>query len=404
MNDSQDWDPRSAEVLADPLAAYDRMRRRCPVAHSDYLHYSVFRHADVLHILADTETFSSQASRHVSVPNTMDPPEHTAYRRAIDPYFSAARMASFEPVCRRICAELVAALPRDTPVEIMFGLAHPFAVRAQCAFLGWPDALHEPLRQWIHKKNVATLSGDSHAIAAVANEFDETILAILKERRAAADRAPDDVTTCLMHERVDGQPLRADEIAQSLNRIDKQVEFVVDDYDARDFPRLQRSQELLQRSLEELEQTLRLSDEDRGRPYRAPADIPDDWNAGGFSSEDFAYQIRNMRARELLAAYQERVEMLSARQRNRRLSPSRDWETAVEMGEIARHLALRSSEVPIASQVPFRNAALRLDVLSESLGEYIRDGKDAYAKRHLRHARESLRTCLSYLAVREPGK
>ena len=199
-------------------------------------------------------------------------------------------------------------------------------------------------------------------------------------------------------------PLRAEEIARSLNRIDKQVEFVVDDYDARDFPRLQRSQELLQRSLEELEQTLRLSDEDRGRPYRAPADIPGDWNAGGFSSEDFAYQIRNMRARELLAAYQERVEMLSARQRNRRLSPSRDWETAGEMGEIARHLALRSSEVPIASQVPFRNAALRLDVLSESLGEYIRDGKDAYAKRHLRYARESLRTCLSYLAVREPGK
>ena len=216
MNDSQDWDPRSAEVLADPLAAYDRMRRRCPVAHSDYLHYSVFRHADILHILADPETFSSQASRHVSVPNTMDPPEHTAYRRAIDPYFSAARMASFEPVCRRICAELVAALPRDTPVEIMFGLAHPFAVRAQCAFLGWPDALHEPLRQWIHKKNVATLSGDSHAIAAVANEFDETILAILKERRAAADRAPDDVTTCLMHDRVDGQPLRADEIVSIL--------------------------------------------------------------------------------------------------------------------------------------------------------------------------------------------
>ncbi|MGD9598195.1 MAG: cytochrome P450 [Steroidobacteraceae bacterium] len=216
MTDSQDWDPRSAEVLADPLAAYDRMRHRCPVAHSDYLHYSVFRHADVRRILLDAGTYSSQASRHVSVPNTMDPPEHTAYRRAIDPYFDAPRMAAFEPLCRRICAGLVAALPRDTPVEIMFGLAHPYAVRAQCAFLGWPDALHEPLREWIHKKNVATLAGDSHAIAAVANEFDETIRAILRERRAAAGRAPDDVTTRLMRETVDGQPLRADEIVSIL--------------------------------------------------------------------------------------------------------------------------------------------------------------------------------------------
>ncbi len=140
MNAPQDWDPRAPEVLADPIAAYDHMRRRCPVAHSDYLHHSVFRHADVMRILLDHETFSSQASRHVSVPNSMDPPKHTAYRQLIEPYFGPDRMAAFEPVCRRLRADLVAALPRNEHVEIMFGLAHPFALRMQCAFLGWPTA------------------------------------------------------------------------------------------------------------------------------------------------------------------------------------------------------------------------------------------------------------------------
>lgn len=216
MTSHQDWDPRAPEVLADPIAAYDRMRQRCPVAHSDYLHHSVFRHADVMRILADHETFSSQASRHVSVPNSMDPPEHTAWRALIEPYFGPDRMAAFEPECRRLCAELVAALPRNASTEIMFGLAHPFALRMQCAFLGWPDSLHEPLRQWIHKKNVATLSGDTHAIAAVATEFDQTIRDLLKERRQAGDRAPDDATTRLMRETIHGRAPTEDEIVSIL--------------------------------------------------------------------------------------------------------------------------------------------------------------------------------------------
>ncbi|MGB6006814.1 cytochrome P450 [Castellaniella sp.] len=216
MTPHQDWDPRAPEVLASPIAAYDRMRRRCPVAHSDYLHHSVFRHADVMRIVTDHETFSSQASRHVSVPNSMDPPEHTAWRRLIEPYFGLDRIAAFEPDCRRIGAELVAALPRNASVEIMFGLAHPFALRMQCAFLGWPDCLHEPLRQWIHKKNIATLSGDAHAIAAVATEFDQTIRDLLKERRQAGGQAPDDATTRLMRASIHGRAPTEDEIVSIL--------------------------------------------------------------------------------------------------------------------------------------------------------------------------------------------
>ena len=38
-----DWDPRSPAVLQDQLAAYDEMRGRCPVAHSEYLGWSLFR-------------------------------------------------------------------------------------------------------------------------------------------------------------------------------------------------------------------------------------------------------------------------------------------------------------------------------------------------------------------------
>ncbi|MDF2973053.1 MAG: cytochrome [Microvirga sp.] len=78
-----DEDPRSPVVLDDQIAAYDCMRGHCPVAHSDYLHWSVFRHADGLRVLEDHDSFSNVVSLHPTLPNGVDPPEHTAYRALI---------------------------------------------------------------------------------------------------------------------------------------------------------------------------------------------------------------------------------------------------------------------------------------------------------------------------------
>ena len=211
-----DWDPRAPQVLADPIAAYDHMRRTCPVAHSDYLHHSVFRHADVMGIVLDHHTYGNAASRHLSVPNGMDPPEHTAWRRMIEPYFDGARVAAFAPTCREIAAALVGALPQQAPVELMSALAHPFAVQVQCAFMGWPQALHQPLLQWVQARNAATLSADPRALAAVATGFDSTIRHLLQERRDAGDAAPDDITTALLRETIHGRPLAEEEIVSIL--------------------------------------------------------------------------------------------------------------------------------------------------------------------------------------------
>lgn len=207
-----DWNPRGQDVLDDQLAAYDAMRQRCPVAHSDYLWWSLFRHADVMRVLTDSETFSNAASNHLSIPNAMDPPEHTGYRRIIERYFTPPQMAAFEPQCQAICDTLVAQLPRGASVETMSAFAQPFALRIQCAFMGWPDSLHEPLRQWIAKNHRATRAGDRSAMAQIAVEFDGHIKQQLVLRRDAGDRAPDDVTSQLLRERIHDRPLSDEEI------------------------------------------------------------------------------------------------------------------------------------------------------------------------------------------------
>ncbi|MDZ7851661.1 MAG: cytochrome P450 [Halomonas sp.] len=211
-----DWDPRSESVQADQIAAYDEMRSRCPVAYSDYLQWSLFRHADVMRVLEDHETFSSAASRHLSVPNAMDPPEHTHFRRLIEPYFGPDAMADFAPQCRAIAEGVVDRLPADGEVEAMTEMGQDFALQIQCAFMGWPTSLHEPLRAWVKRQQAATLAGDREALGELALEFDGVIRELLASRREAGELAPDDVTTRIMNETVEGRALTDEEIVSIL--------------------------------------------------------------------------------------------------------------------------------------------------------------------------------------------
>lgn len=211
-----DWDPRAEPVLSNQIKAYDEMRGRCPVAHSDYLGWSLFRHADVVRVLDDHETFSNEASRHLSVPNGMDPPRHTAYRALIDRHFAPERVEAFEPTCRQISVELVERLERGVELDLVTQLAQLFAVRIQCAFLGWPDCLHGPLLQWVRKNHAATLARDTAAMEAIALEFDGYITALMAARRQAGAAAPDDITTSLLRETLGGRPLTHAEIVSIL--------------------------------------------------------------------------------------------------------------------------------------------------------------------------------------------
>jgi hypothetical protein len=208
--------PRDERILDDPLPAFDRMRQECPVAWSRFQHWSLFRHSEAVGVLHDPETFSNAVSQHLSVPNGMDPPEHSHYRAIIEPYFSPDAMARFEPRCREIARDLVQSLPQSGSIDVIPGFAEDFALRIQCAFMGWRSDLHEPLREWLHRNLAATLAGDREAMAQVAVDFDSTIRSLLAERRTTGNNAPEDTTTALMRETVNGRPLTDKELVSIL--------------------------------------------------------------------------------------------------------------------------------------------------------------------------------------------
>lgn len=214
--DEPDWDPSSEEVCHNQRAAYDRMRESYPAAYSDLLGWSLFRHEDVFHVLQDPYTFSNAVSHYLSVPNGMDPPEHTHYRHLIEPYFSTERITAFEPTCKRIIESLLNNKHLPGTVEIMADLALPFAGQVQCAFLGWPEALNEPLIRWTKRNQHAIFIKDRDTLSEVAEEFKCFISNRLKERHNIITKSESDVTLELMREEVKERPINKEEITSIL--------------------------------------------------------------------------------------------------------------------------------------------------------------------------------------------
>lgn len=208
-----DWDPQSPAVQQDQRAAYDRLRAECPVAFSEYSQWTLFRHADVKRVLLDDQTFSNKVSQHLSLPNGMDGATHRLYRRMIEPYFSAERVAAFKPKCQALAAELAEAASAQTQVEVMSQFAEPFAARLQCLFMGWDDSLAPLLLSWAKRNSQAVLAGDRPKLGVLAQEFESLVVQELNKRRALTAQ---DVTTELLRERINGQPLSHEEIASIL--------------------------------------------------------------------------------------------------------------------------------------------------------------------------------------------
>ncbi len=207
-----DWDPRSDAVRRDPLAAYDRMRETLAVAYSDFLGWSIFRHADVLRVLHDPATYSSQVSRHVSVPNGMDPPQHTAFREQIEPFFSERRMAAFEPVCREIIRKQLESLRLDSQIEWMDRVAVPLAVHMQCGFLRWPTSMQAELSSWMAESQVAVFAGDQAGLAHLARRFVDGIRNVVHDRVDSTE----DITGELLRIHIGGRPLHEIELVSIL--------------------------------------------------------------------------------------------------------------------------------------------------------------------------------------------
>ncbi len=210
---SNDWDPRDPEALAGQRRAYDEMRDTCPVAHSDAMHWSLFRHADVVAVLDDPETFIN-SSRHHAIPNAMNGPEHAIHRDILAMHFSETGMAETEPRCRELALEAIRRIEPPETIDAVADFAEPVALRTMCTFLGWPDRTWTRVLAWIHGNREATFRRDREAGRALAAEYTSMVVEALEDHRQRG--IDDDVTGRLMHTEVDGHRWTDQEIVATL--------------------------------------------------------------------------------------------------------------------------------------------------------------------------------------------
>lgn len=212
-NKHEIWDPQDPAILEDQRRAYDDIREKCPVAHSEFMGWSLFRHQDIMTVLADTVTYSNR-SQFLAIPNGMDPPVHGQYYKALAPNFDEEQMVKIEPYARKIAIDLLTSLRLDEKIEFVDKFITPFVMKTLCVFLGWPEQQWECLSGWVHGNQEVAFSRNPAVGKALAQLFAEHVKINLNKHRASPGEI--DATDRLLNTEVNGIKLNDEQIVSIL--------------------------------------------------------------------------------------------------------------------------------------------------------------------------------------------
>ena len=214
-----------------PHAYYARMRQDAPIFFTDSVGmpvHLVTRHADVLAVLRDTDTFSSKFDTGgqrsgsdlgrrlkelidseggyppVSTLLTADPPEHTRYRKLVNKAFTPRAVASLEPAIRQITTELIDGFTDEPSIEFVERFAVPLPVTTIAKGLNVPDDRLADFKRWSDDAiaGIGTNISDDEMVEAQRGviEFQKYFADQLEQRRTDPR---DDILTRLLEARID---------------------------------------------------------------------------------------------------------------------------------------------------------------------------------------------------------
>jgi cytochrome P450 len=117
-------------------------------------HYYLTRREDVLAALRNPKVFSSRLALQPPgspipvVPLAFDPPEHTRYRKILQPYFSPQGLSKSRPVLQRHAAEMIAALAEQGKCEAMADFARLYPYQVFLDLYGLPVEDRDRVIDW----------------------------------------------------------------------------------------------------------------------------------------------------------------------------------------------------------------------------------------------------------------
>ena len=130
----------------------------CPYGGEEIL--MILRHEDVRRAAKDWKTFSSDAPFRVPVPSEedlrtmrqlpieVDPPEHTDYRRLVEPFFLRAREPAFQASIESLIRDMLRKAIARESIEVVNGFSLPLQSRALAVLLNLPQTEADVWINW----------------------------------------------------------------------------------------------------------------------------------------------------------------------------------------------------------------------------------------------------------------
>jgi hypothetical protein len=215
---TSDFDVLDESYVRDPYAQWDELRRVCPIARTDRRGRAWLptTYADVTALAKDVEHFSSSNTSVIDSgeeeespiltyglpPITSDPPLHTWTRRLLLPWFSHARVATYEPMTRALCGSLIDAHLEAGRFDAAAEYAQQIPVRVIGAILGIPEELADVFTGWV--RDVLEFADDAQRVERGMFGIGYYLWDRINERRGEDG---DDLLTYLLHAEVEGGPV-----------------------------------------------------------------------------------------------------------------------------------------------------------------------------------------------------
>ncbi|CAM3519787.1 cytochrome P450 [Kibdelosporangium persicum] len=212
-----DFDPLAAETFTSAHKLYQRMRAECPVAHSTAYggFWALFRHEDVLRVLTDIDTFTTSVQNVVPKfaftgrrpPLHFDPPEHTVYRRVINRSLTPRKVAALAPKVREHCVAVLQPLIDAGAGDVAADYAQVFPAHVFAEFFHVPLHLSARIKRISAEYVAAIQVVDDENVKRLSRVLYDIAADVIEARRADAWAPEDDLTTALLAETHEGEPL-----------------------------------------------------------------------------------------------------------------------------------------------------------------------------------------------------
>jgi len=214
----------SPEFSAHPQPVYKELVAKCPFARTALAGTPVLsRYEDVLWALRHPEIFSSEMELHMAlgterpmIPQQIDPPAQTKFRKILDPRFSKKRMQEIAPDVRRHAGELIDAFIARGECEFDREFAVPLPCTAFLSLMGLPQSeLPRFLRikDMIIRPQTLLAEPTLEAAQALRKDAGKQIYSFFGDLIDERRRKPGtDMVSYLLETEIDGQRLTREEI------------------------------------------------------------------------------------------------------------------------------------------------------------------------------------------------